>query len=54
MRKIGNSPGVLIAAALRAECGIRDEIELRLEGTRIVIEPVSRGRTGWPDMPRFP
>ena len=49
LRKIGNSRGVLIPAALLTECGIQDEIELRLEGTRIVIESVSRARAGWFD-----
>jgi antitoxin MazE len=49
LRKIGNSRGVLIPAALLAECGISDEIELRLEGTRIVIEPVKAPRAGWFD-----
>jgi antitoxin MazE len=49
LRKIGNSRGVLIPAALLAECGIADEIELRLEGTRIVIEPVEPSRAGWFD-----
>lgn len=49
LRKIGNSRGVLIPAALLAECGIIDEIELRLEGARIVIEPVKAPRAGWFD-----
>ena len=49
LRKFGSSRGVLIPAALLAECGIRDEIELRLEGTRIVIEHVSQTRAGWFD-----
>lgn len=47
LRKIGNSRGVLIPAALLVECGISDEIELRLEGARIVIEPVRAPRVGW-------
>lgn len=47
LRKIGNSRGVLIPATLLAECGISDEIDLRLEGTRIVIEPVKAPRAGW-------
>lgn len=47
LRKIGNSRGILIPAALLAECGISDEIDLRLEGTRIVIEPVRAPRSGW-------
>ena len=47
LRKIGNSRGVLIPAALLAECGIQNEIELRLEGTRLIIEPVPTTRAGW-------
>ncbi len=47
LRKIGNSRGVLIPAALLAECGIIDEIDLHLEGTKIVIEPVRPSRIGW-------
>lgn len=49
LRKIGNSRGVLIPAALLAESGITDEIELRLEAGRIVIEPVQPARVGWFD-----
>ena len=49
LRKIGNSRGVLIPATLLVECGISDEIEMRLEDSRIVIEPVKNPRTGWFD-----
>jgi antitoxin MazE len=49
LRRIGNSQGVLIPAPLLAECGIKDEIELRLEGGKIVIEPVRPTRAGWFD-----
>jgi len=49
LRKIGNSRGVLIPAKLLAECGIADEIELRLEGTKIVIERLRPARAGWFD-----
>lgn len=49
LRKIGNSRGVLIPAALLAECGISNEIELRLENGRIVIEPARAARDGWFD-----
>jgi antitoxin MazE len=47
VRKIGNSRGVLIPAPLLAECGIADEVDLRLEGARIVIEAVKPARAGW-------
>jgi antitoxin MazE len=49
LRRIGNSQGVLIPAPLLAECGIQDEIELHLEGKKIVIEPVQQPRAGWFD-----
>lgn len=49
LRKIGNSRGVLIPAALLAESGIGNDIELHLEGTRIVIEPARPSRVGWFD-----
>ena len=49
LRKIGNSHGVLIPAPLLAECGITDEIDLYLEGAKIVIEPVRLTRSGWFD-----
>ena len=47
IRKIGNSRGVLIPASFLAACEIEDEIELHLEGDRIVIEPVHAPRAGW-------
>lgn len=47
LRKIGNSRGVLIPASFLAACEIDGEIEMRLDGNRIVIEPVYAPRTGW-------
>jgi len=49
LRKFGNSRGVLIPASFLAACAIENEIELRLEGDRIVIEPVRAPRAGWFD-----
>ena len=49
LRRIGNSQGVLIPAPLLAECGITGEIDLYLEGKKIVIEPVKPQRAGWFD-----
>lgn len=47
LRRIGNSQGVLIPAPWLAECGISGEIDLHLEGKKIVIEPVEPARAGW-------
>ncbi len=48
LRKIGNSRGILIPAALLAECGMVDEIDLRLElGKTIVIAAARPAREAW-------
>ena len=49
VRKIGNSRGVLIPAALLSACHIENEIELRIEEGRLVMEPVRAPRAGWFD-----
>ena len=48
LRKIGNSRGVLIPAALLAACEISDAVEMRVENNRIIIEPIApQHRKGW-------
>ncbi|MDR9467701.1 AbrB/MazE/SpoVT family DNA-binding domain-containing protein [Marinospirillum sp.] len=49
LRKIGNSRGVLLPSALLAESGITDEIEIRMEEGKLIIEPVQKPREGWFD-----
>jgi antitoxin MazE len=50
LRKIGNSRGVLIPAALLAACDIKEEIEMRVENNRLIIESVTpQLRQGWFD-----
>ena len=48
IRKIGNSKGVLIPASLITSCNIQDEVEMRVENNRIIIEPLSPAlRENW-------
>jgi antitoxin MazE len=47
LRRIGNSRGVLLPASLLAACEIEHDIELTLDGKRIIIEPVGEPRSGW-------
>ena len=48
IRKIGNSKGVLIPAALIASCDIQDEVTMHVENNRIIIEAVnSTPRKNW-------
>ncbi len=50
LRKIGNSRGILIPAALLAACDIKEEVEMRVESNRLIIEPVTpQLRQGWFD-----
>ena len=47
LRKIGNSKGIILPAALIAACGLKSEVELRLEGKTIIIEPAGTSRSDW-------
>jgi len=48
LRRVGNSQAVLIPSVFLDICGgIGAEIEMRLEGEQIVIQPVKTLRSGW-------
>ena len=46
---IGNSQGIRIPKPLLAQCNLsdQDEVELIVEGDRIIIKPLSQPRQGW-------
>ena len=45
--QIGNSRGVRIPKAFLEQAGLRDEIEIEVRGSQIVIRPVNHPRAGW-------
>ena len=47
IRKIGNSRGVIIPAALLEACELGDEVDLRVEGKTLVIQALKIPRNGW-------
>lgn len=49
LRKVGNSRGILIPAALLAECRIEGAVDLTVENGRLVITPLQEPRAGWFD-----
>lgn len=49
VRRIGNSRGVLLPAAVLSACNVGDEVELSIENGRIIIAPVKASREGWFD-----
>jgi len=47
LRKIGNSRGVIIPAALLETCELGEEVNLRVEGKSLVIEGLNTPRKNW-------
>lgn len=47
LRRVGNSKGVILPAALLAASGIGEDIELTAEAGRIVITSALSPRQGW-------
>jgi len=47
IRKIGNSRGVIIPAALLETCELGEEVELTVRGKTLVIEAAKCPRAGW-------
>jgi antitoxin MazE len=45
--KIGNSQGVRIPKPLLDQTGIKDDVELEVEKSQIIIRPISSPRAGW-------
>jgi antitoxin MazE len=45
--RIGNSRGIRIPKPLIEQCGLRDEVELRVENECLIISPERRPREGW-------
>lgn len=47
LRKIGNSRGIIIPAAVLEACEFGEEVNLRVEGKTPIIEAVKPPRSGW-------
>lgn len=45
--RIGNSRGIRLPKAVIDQVGLDDEVELQVEGQRLVIIPATRARSGW-------
>ncbi len=47
LRKIGNSRGIIIPAALLETCELGEEVNLRVEGRTLVVEALKIPRKNW-------
>jgi len=45
--RIGNSRGIRIPKAVIEQCGFDQKVELRVEGSSLVITPEKAARSGW-------
>jgi antitoxin MazE len=45
--RIGNSQGIRIPKPLLEQAGLQDEVEIEVEGNRLVIFPLRHPRAGW-------
>ncbi len=45
--KIGNSRGIRIPRAILEQAGLSDEVEMRVEGNKLVIQSAREPRQGW-------
>jgi len=45
--RIGNSRGVRIPKPLIEQAGLRDEVEITVEGSSLIIRSAARPRAGW-------
>ena len=50
--RVGNSRGIRLPKPLLEQAGLGDEVEIRAERGRIVIEPAERPRAGWEEAAR--
>lgn len=50
--RIGNSRGIRVPKVLLDEAQLPDEVELRAEAERLVVQGARRPRTGWADAAR--
>ena len=45
--QIGNSRGVRIPKAFIEEAGLRDDVEIEVRGSQVVVRAARRAREGW-------
>ena len=45
--QIGNSKGLRLSKAILERYNIRDQVELILEKSRIILKPIEKPRKGW-------
>ncbi len=47
LRSIGNAKGVIIPKPIIQQCGFEDQVEMTVEGNKLVLSPCASPRHGW-------
>jgi len=47
LQRIGNSKGVVIPKAILDKCGFDRQVEMRVEGNKLILSPARNVREGW-------
>lgn len=50
--RIGNSRGVRLPKPIIQEVGLKDEVDVRIQGGAVIIRPLGRRRAGWAEAAR--
>ena len=45
--RVGNSRGIRIPKAVLEQTGLRDEVELEVRGSQVILRPAKHPRSGW-------
>jgi len=45
--KIGNSRGIRIPSTILQQLGLKDEVELKVDGNHLIVEAIYHTRKGW-------
>jgi antitoxin MazE len=49
LQRIGNSRGVVIPKAILDKCGFDRQVDMRVEGDKLILTPAKGVRAGWSD-----
>jgi antitoxin MazE len=47
LQRIGNSRGVVIPKAILDKCGFDRQVDMRVEGNKLILTPARGAREGW-------
>jgi antitoxin MazE len=47
LQRIGNSKGIVIPKAILDKCGFDRQVDIRIEGNKLILTPARSAREGW-------